>query len=78
MLVPLKSSTDANIDASEIPLKKILLWNGASSWGGLKPGRGIFLKGSFKYPSQKQRQFANLVCGIKTDGQVCGSTGIVD
>lgn len=64
MLVPLKSSTDANIDASEIPLKKILLWNGASSWGGLKPGRGIFLKGSFNCPSQNQRHPVNLVCEI--------------
>jgi len=28
----------------DTPLKKILLWNGASSWGSLKPGRGVFLK----------------------------------
>jgi len=26
------------------PLKKILLWNGASSWGGIRPGRGELLK----------------------------------
>ena len=32
------------LQESEVPLKKILLWNGASSWNGLKPGRGVFLK----------------------------------
>jgi len=42
MFVP--DSVPNNQDDSEAPLKKILLWNGASSWGGLKPGRGVFLK----------------------------------
>ena len=35
------------VQESEVPLKKILLWNGASSWGSLKPGRGVFLKVTF-------------------------------
>ena len=26
------------------PLKKVLMWNGLSSWGGVKAGRGEFLK----------------------------------
>ena len=31
-------------DESEEPLKKILMWNGLHNWGGMKPGRGEFLK----------------------------------
>ncbi|XP_023336037.1 glycoprotein 3-alpha-L-fucosyltransferase A [Eurytemora carolleeae] len=42
MYVP--SSVPENQEETETPLKKILLWNGASSWGGLVPGRGVFLK----------------------------------
>jgi len=37
-------SQHQNIQETDVPLKKILLWNGASSWGSLKPGRGVFLK----------------------------------
>lgn len=37
-------SVPENSEDSETPLKKILLWNGASSWGGIRPGRGVFLK----------------------------------
>merc|ERR1719481_2437850 len=33
-----------HVSDPDTPLKKILLWNGASSWGNLKPGRGVFLK----------------------------------
>ena len=40
---------------SDVPLKKILLWNGASSWGSLKPGRGVFLKVGFALESSKLR-----------------------
>jgi hypothetical protein len=32
------------LDDPAVPLKKILLWNGISSWGGLRAGRGEFLK----------------------------------
>jgi len=28
----------------DTPLKKILLWNGSSQWGGMRPGRGTFMK----------------------------------
>jgi len=44
MYLPPKGYVPENIQESEVPLKKILLWNGASSWGALKPGRGVFLK----------------------------------
>ena len=33
-----------NQDDPTVPLKKILLWNGISSWGGLRAGRGEFLR----------------------------------
>jgi hypothetical protein len=38
-LPPMGNQEDPNA-----PLKKILLWNGALSWGVIKAGRGIFLK----------------------------------
>ena len=44
MYLPPAGTIPDNQDDPSVPLKKILLWNGASSWGGLKPGRGIFLK----------------------------------
>lgn len=44
MYLPPKGSIPENIEESNVPLKKILLWNGAASWGSLKPGRGVFLK----------------------------------
>jgi len=43
MYIPETSPEEEN-EPSQTPLKKILLWNGASSWGGIKPGRGVFLK----------------------------------
>ena len=44
MYVPPKGFVPENMEDSEAPLKKILLWNGLSSWGGLRPGRGVFIK----------------------------------
>ena len=44
MYLPPTGTIPVNQEDPDVPLKKILLWNGASSWGGLKPGRGIFLK----------------------------------
>lgn len=42
MFVPPQFSSQKDQEA--VPLKKILLWNGISSWGGNRPGRGAFLK----------------------------------
>ena len=33
----------ASKDSAKVNLKKILLWNGLSSWGGVRSGRGEFL-----------------------------------
>jgi len=44
MYLPPAGTLPENQEEPSAPLKKILLWNGASSWGGLKPGRGVFLK----------------------------------
>lgn len=44
MFLPPPEEGSQNIQESDVPLKKILLWNGASSWGPLKAGRGVFLK----------------------------------
>ena len=33
----------ATKDTAKVKLKKILLWNGLSSWGGVRSGRGEFL-----------------------------------
>jgi len=44
MYLPPPEAGSLNLQESDEPLKKILLWNGASSWGSLKPGRGVFLK----------------------------------
>ena len=43
MYVPPADELPDQEDA-DAPLKKILLWNGGSAWGGTKPGRGLFLK----------------------------------
>jgi len=43
MYVPPEGFIAENQDDPDIPLKKILFWNGASSWG-IRPGRGVFLK----------------------------------
>ena len=40
-LPPVVSPPDTH--QADLPLKKILFWNGASSWG-VKPGPGVFLK----------------------------------
>ena len=47
MFLPPKHAVPENMEDSKAPLKKILLWNGIQSWGGLKAGRGAFLKGKF-------------------------------
>ena len=44
MYLPPMGTLPENQEDPNVPLKKILLWNGASSWGGMKAGRGIFLK----------------------------------
>ena len=44
MHMPPKGSFPKNQDSSDAPLKTILLWNGIQSWGGLRQGRGVFLK----------------------------------
>ena len=43
MYVPPEGFIAEDQDDPDIPLKKILFWNGASSWG-IRPGRGVFLK----------------------------------
>ena len=43
MFFPPKDSIAEHQEDVETPLKKILFWNGASSWG-IRPGRGIFIK----------------------------------
>ena len=45
MCLPPKHAVPANMDDANAPLKKILLWNGIQSWGGLRAGRGVFIKG---------------------------------
>ena len=45
MYVPPEGFIPENMDDPDVPLKTILLWNGVGSWGGLRPGRGVFLKG---------------------------------
>ena len=42
-LPPIDSLPSSPTDSSS-PLKKILMWNGLSSWGSVRPGRGEFLK----------------------------------
>ena len=37
-------SLPSNPSDSTSPLKTILMWNGLSSWGSVRPGRGEFLK----------------------------------
>lgn len=44
MYLPPKHAVPKNMDDVNAPLKKILLWNGIQSWGGLRAGRGVFLK----------------------------------
>lgn len=44
MFYPPKGYIPENLEDTSTPLKKILLWNGISSWGGTRPGRGVFLK----------------------------------
>ncbi len=44
MYVPPNGSVPANQDTADAPVKKILLWNGAASWSGIRPGRGVFIK----------------------------------
>ncbi len=44
MFVPPEGSFPEDQESADIKLKKILLWNGINSWGGLRPGRGVFIK----------------------------------
>ena len=44
MYLPSSGSSNPNPSDSSAPLKTILMWNGLSSWGSVRPGRGEFLK----------------------------------
>ena len=44
MFLPPSGSLPRDPSDPSTPLKKILMWNGLSSWGGVRPGRGEFLK----------------------------------
>ena len=44
MYIPPEGFVPENMEDADAPLKKILLWNGLGSWGGLRPGRGVFIK----------------------------------
>ena len=44
MYVPPEGSFPEDQESADVKLKKILLWNGINSWGGLRPGRGVFIK----------------------------------
>jgi hypothetical protein len=44
MFLPPAGDIPDNQEDASLPLKKILMWNGVSSWGGVRPGRGEFIK----------------------------------
>ena len=44
MFMPPEGSFPEDQESADVKLKKILLWNGINSWGGLRPGRGVFIK----------------------------------
>ena len=44
MFLPPAGDIPHNQEDASLPLKKILMWNGVSSWGGVRPGRGEFIK----------------------------------
>ena len=44
MFLPPAGEMPSNQEDASLPLKKILMWNGVSSWGGVRPGRGEFIK----------------------------------
>jgi len=44
MFIPPKDTLPEDQASPNVKLKKILLWNGVNSWGGIKPGRGVFIK----------------------------------
>lgn len=44
MYLPPPKSYPKDQESSSAPLKLILLWNGIGSWGGIRQGRGVFLK----------------------------------
>ena len=44
MFLPPAGDIPDNQEDVSLPLKKILMWNGVSSWGGVRPGRGEFIK----------------------------------
>ena len=44
MFLPPEGEIPSNEEEASVPLKSILMWNGVSSWGGVRPGRGEFIK----------------------------------
>ena len=44
MFLPPAVGIPDNQENASLPLKKILMLNGVSSWGGVRPGRGEFIK----------------------------------
>jgi hypothetical protein len=65
MYVPPDGFVPENQDDADVPLKTILLWNGVGSWGGLRPGRGVFLKE--RCPVSSCVISSNRVDGAKAD-----------
>ena len=65
MYVPPEGFIPENMEDSEAPLKTILMWNGLGSWGGLRPGRGVFLKE--KCPVSSCVISSNRIDGAKAD-----------
>jgi len=44
MFLPPSGDIPSNQEDVSVPLKTILMWNGLSSWGKVRPGRGEFIK----------------------------------
>ena len=65
MYVPPEGFIPENMDDPDVPLKTIVLWNGVGSWGGLRPGRGVFLKE--KCPVSSCVISSNRIDGPKAD-----------
>jgi len=65
MYVPPEGFIPENMEDAEAPLKTILLWNGLGSWGGLRPGRGVFIKE--KCPVSSCVISSNRIDGSKAD-----------
>ena len=65
MYVPPEGFIPENMEDSDAPLKTILMWNGLGSWGGLRPGRGVFIKE--KCPVSSCVISSNRIDGAKAD-----------